>query len=100
MRYCDGFSFTGLREEPYNYTFAMHENPTRRGRTITIHLRGHAVLRAVMDDLLETEGMKHASEVVVGGCSAGGLAAYQHCVRKLSIILSRFDVPLAGYVCG
>lgn len=80
MRYCDGFSFTGGTEEPYNYTFSTNENPTRAGRTITIHRRGHAILGAVIDDLIDI-GLSEASELVVGGCSAGGLAAYQHCDR-------------------
>lgn len=79
MRYCDGFSFTGLTEEPYNYTFADHENSARAGQTYTIHRRGFAILQAVIDDLMDV-GMATASDVVVGGCSAGGLAAFQHCV--------------------
>ena len=37
------------------------------------------MLNAVRQDLLHSRGMGTASEVVVGGCSAGGMAVYLHC---------------------
>jgi hypothetical protein len=45
---------------------------------VTAHFRGAAVLAAVRADLL-ARGMASASAVVVGGCSAGGLAVFLHC---------------------
>ena len=46
---------------------------------VSIHSRGLAVLEAVREDLLKVRGMGSASDVVVGGCSAGGMAAILQC---------------------
>ena len=46
---------------------------------MTVWLRGKAILDAVINDLLTVRGMRTASNVVVGGCSAGGMAVYLHC---------------------
>lgn len=64
VKYCDGGSFTGTRE-----------TPEPRG----LHYRGKANLDAVLDDLSANHGMKTATEVVLSGCSAGGMACYLHC---------------------
>ena len=37
------------------------------------------MLTAVQQELLALRGMRAASMVVVGGCSAGGMAVYLHC---------------------
>ena len=92
----------GSRDEPFNYTFAANDNPTRAGKTVTVHIRGFAVQQAVLDDLLENKAMASATEVVVGGCSAGGLASYQHCDRWANEIHKYGDarvtcLPDAGY---
>jgi hypothetical protein len=72
IRYCDGWSFASDRSEPSFFTNAS-------GANITIHFRGMAVLEAVRGDLLVQRGMAAATDLVVGGCSAGGLAVYLHC---------------------
>lgn len=42
-----------------------------------IYFRGARVLRAIID-FLKAEGLAAASEVVITGCSAGGLSTYAH----------------------
>ena len=32
-------------------------------------LRGHAIMEAILDDLLESKGMSNASDVILTGCS-------------------------------
>ena len=44
-----------------------------------MHFRGLAVLEAVRNDLLAQRNMAAATDLVVGGCSAGGLAVFLHC---------------------
>ncbi|RLM73740.1 pectin acetylesterase 7-like [Panicum miliaceum] len=67
VRYCDGSSFTGDVEA------------VESGKNI--YYRGFRVWRAIMDDLLTTRGMNKAQNVLLSGCSAGGLAAILHCDR-------------------
>ena len=67
LKYCDGNSFSGS-----NSSTTVYENTT-------LHWRGKHILEAVMEDLLTKRGLNLASDVVVGGSSAGGLATYLHC---------------------
>eukprot|EP00731_Ephydatia_muelleri_P030436 Em0021g959a len=64
--YCDGASFSGNVDTPVPWN-----------STTTIYFRGLKVLNAVLQSLLDA-GMKDASEVILTGCSAGGLATYIH----------------------
>ena len=71
LAYCDGGSFSGDRETPL---------VTDSGATL--HFRGAAILRAVQETLLgPAYGLAEASDVVISGCSAGGLATYMQCDR-------------------
>ena len=72
--YCDGASFSGNKTDPI----------TIKGRNL--YFRGHGVLSAVIDALLDKEGLKEAEAVILTGCSAGGLATYLH----LDYVRSRF----------
>ena len=74
IRYCDGWSFAGNVEEPQVATVTNHS--TKVTSNVTVWLRGRAILDAVIADLLTTRGMQTATSVVVGGCSAGGMAVY------------------------
>lgn len=62
VRYCDGASFTG---EGYN----------RQGG---LYFRGQRIYEVAMEDLI-SKGMRYANQALLSGCSAGGLAAIQHC---------------------
>ena len=61
---CDGGSFSGTVD-------VVAANGTR------VHFRGRAILRAVVDSLV-ARGLGAATDVVVGGSSAGGLAVILH----------------------
>lgn len=66
-RYCDGASFAGDVAAPVNV------NGT------TIYFRGHRILHAIWNTLVTSYGLGSATEAVLAGCSAGGLATYVHC---------------------
>ena len=63
--YCDGASFSGslLAPVPYN-------------ATLTLHFRGRYILDAILRTLLDRHNLRSATEVLLKGCSAGGMAVY------------------------
>ena len=67
LRYCDGSSLSSDKTTP-----AIVGNET-------IYYRGRAILDAEIKSLLNDRGMNQATDVVVSGCSAGGLATFLHC---------------------
>jgi hypothetical protein len=67
LRYCDGASLSGDKQAPSNVSGTM------------LHYRGRAILDAEIKSLLIDRGMNRATDVVVSGCSAGGLATFLHC---------------------
>jgi len=66
MRYCDGASFSGN-----NDTVAVYKN-------VSLHWRGKRIREAIAEDLMSNRGLTKATDLVVSGCSAGGLATYLH----------------------
>lgn len=66
IKYCDGGSFTGDTEEKY------------QGKTL--NYRGNKIVLSLLQDLA-AKGMENATEIVVSGVSAGGLAALIHVDR-------------------
>mmetsp|Transcript_25911 Transcript_25911/g.28815 ORF Transcript_25911/g.28815 Transcript_25911/m.28815 type:complete len:381 (+) Transcript_25911:19-1161(+) len=66
LKYCDGGSFSGNREDPDVY----------EGNKL--YYRGKRVLNAMHASLMTTKGLDKATDVVISGCSAGGLATYFH----------------------
>ncbi|XP_042007282.1 pectin acetylesterase 10-like [Salvia splendens] len=64
VRYCDGASFSGDGEN----------------RAAGLHFRGQRIYHAAMDELM-SKGMRNANQVLLAGCSAGGLAVILHCDR-------------------
>jgi len=86
--YCDGSSFASHREQP------LLVNGTK------VHLRGRAILDAILDDLLLTGGLAHAQTVLLSGTSSGGMAVYYHAehVRsKLRTTTRLLAAPDAGF---
>jgi hypothetical protein len=81
LKYCDGASFAGNVSSPVTY------NGT------TVYFRGLRILMAIFEDVLG-RGLKSATEVIITGCSAGGLATFAH----IDYIRSR--LPTAAYVRG
>mmetsp|Transcript_29258 Transcript_29258/g.82555 ORF Transcript_29258/g.82555 Transcript_29258/m.82555 type:complete len:501 (+) Transcript_29258:326-1828(+) len=94
VRNCDGSSFTSSKTEPY-YTDDDGDDDDDNN---FVYLQGHFILESVMADLLEQKYLGHAEEVVIGGCSAGGLAVMLHAdkiagmIRKKAEDLSRWEV--------
>lgn len=62
IRYCDGASFLGEGQD----------------EAAGIFFRGQRIWLAAIDDLM-SKGMSDADQALLAGCSAGGLAAIQHC---------------------
>lgn len=62
IRYCDGTSFTGYSTHEFNKKKLYFYGQVNRNETIR--------------QLLTTDGMHEASEIVVTGCSSAGLAIY------------------------
>ncbi|CAM0885589.1 unnamed protein product [Alopecurus aequalis] len=65
VRYCDGASFSGDAE-------AQAQDGS------TLHFRGLRIYEAVIDELME-KGLANATQALLTGCSAGGLATILHC---------------------
>ena len=74
MKYCDGASFSGD-----NSTVTSYKNSS-------LFFRGRQIREAMAKDLLE-KGLRNASELIVGGCSAGGLATYLHADQWCDLLL-------------
>lgn len=66
LKYCDGASFSG------NNNTVTYYNGT------ALYFRGFKNLQAIRNSLWSQKGLNLATDVVVGGCSAGGLAVYLH----------------------
>jgi hypothetical protein len=66
-KYCDGASFSGNRSEPV----------LAGGKQL--YFRGARIFHAIVESLRIDKGMANASEGLLSGCSAGGLATYLHC---------------------
>ncbi|KAH6772601.1 Pectinacetylesterase family protein [Perilla frutescens var. hirtella] len=62
IRYCDGASFAGEGENKAN----------------GLQFRGQRILQAATDELM-SKGLHNANQVLLAGCSAGGLAVILHC---------------------
>ncbi|KMZ73098.1 pectin acetylesterase, family CE13 [Zostera marina] len=65
IRYCDGASFLGRDG---------NKNENKTG----LFFRGQIIWESIMEELL-TRGLKDASQALLTGCSAGGLATFFHC---------------------
>ena len=70
MPYCDGNSFSGNCEDPVIETGEP------------LYFRGHRITASwrlpVLDHLTENHVLSQAEQVILTGCSAGGLAVYLH----------------------
>jgi len=69
VKYCDGGSMTGTRMEP---------TPARNGSG-PLYYRGHYNIVAQLDNMVATKALDGYEEIVLSGCSAGGMACYAKC---------------------
>ena len=102
LAYCDGGSFSGTRGKSPSQSFLdqssagmlswIYFDKLRRDYVAAtplvtpsgalVHFRGAAIVEAVQDTLLtDAYGLASATDVVVSGCSAGGLATFMQCDR-------------------
>merc|ERR1712232_585323 len=88
MGYCDGASFGSGRVEPINVS-------TTDGKPAQMWLRGRNNFNGVVHYLLETLGMYVATEVILSGGSAGGLAVFYN-LDHLATLLPK-GVRLTGF---
>jgi len=86
--YCDGASFTGAADKP------IIVNGTK------LYFRGFYNLKAIIHDLLVNHGLNKATEVILAGESAGGLATFIHAdqiAEMLPSTVKRYKaVPMSG----
>jgi len=90
-------------------SWARHDDEDSLSGT-KLWYRGRNILDAVLDDLLARRGLEQATDVVLSGCSAGGLAIYlnaDHVASKLpsgakfrAIADSGYFLRAAGNVVG
>ena len=71
MVYCDGNSFSGNRDEPVNVKGLD-------GKVKPIYFRGRRIIDETLKALSTSFGLSSAKNVLLTGCSAGGLATYLH----------------------
>eukprot|EP00040_Diaphanoeca_grandis_P032659 m.198465 g.198465 ORF g.198465 m.198465 type:complete len:410 (-) comp32695_c3_seq1:82-1311(-) len=69
LRYCDGGSFSGNN---------LTSTPTASLPEKQMWFRGKHILKAMQTDLLTNRGLATSTDVVISGCSAGGLATFLH----------------------
>jgi hypothetical protein len=99
MPYCDGSSFSGYRAKPWKTAL---EDLEGRPYNTTFTSRGLRNLDASIEWALD-HGMSNASEFVLAGGSAGGLATFLHAdrvidrVRKASPNVKAWATPFSGY---
>merc|ERR1712130_686115 len=62
LMYCDGASWIGNMKDPVS----------------GLYFRGWQSLQAIMTDLLKNHDLDKATEILIGGDSAGGLATFSH----------------------
>ena len=79
MRYCDGGSFSGN-----NATVAQYKSKP-------LYYRGKRIREAVQTELLRNRNLAAATDVVISGCSAGGLATFLHTDQWCGAI--KLDAP-------
>ena len=94
LPYCDGASFSGHREDPWPVP----------GGNATLAFRGLANLDATLADALARLGLKDATELVVSGSSAGGLATFVHADHVVEVVRAAAPklakahaAPVVGY---
>jgi len=92
LPYCDGNSFAGNRRDPLIV------------KGDKIYFRGKQILDGVMEGLYSRFGLSKATEVLLSGCSAGGLATYLHAnavgdylKKKVSSLKKYKAVPVSGF---
>eukprot|EP01083_Nonionella_stella_P157954 513394_1 len=83
VKYCDGASFSG-------------NNDTVLKGDIDLHFRGWRILNGVFDELKRNYHWNAATDVLISGCSAGGLTTWLHS----DYIYETYVMPLGARFLG
>lgn len=67
VKYCDGASFSGNNDTKQEYNSSL-----------TLNWRGWRILNGVFKELNKNYGWNKATDVLISGCSAGGLTTWLH----------------------
>jgi len=94
--YCDGGLFASDREDPVSV-----EDPDDPSKNVSLFFRGRRVLDFMLEELQGPKfGMDKATEILFGGCSAGGLATYllaDYVAERLPTSVTKFRAaPVSG----
>lgn len=94
--YCDGAMFASDREDPVSV-----QDPEDPSKNVTLYFRGRRVLDYMLEELQGPRfGMDNATEVLLGGTSAGGTATYllaDHVAGRMPSSVTKFRaVPVSG----
>ncbi|CAI7883995.1 unnamed protein product [Closterium sp. NIES-54] len=89
VKYCDGSSFTG------GYGKLTPNSETGRA----LYFRGHWNLQGTLQDLLARHGLNVGKQMLVGGCSAGGVATSIKC-DQISRWLANYNVTTKCFMDG
>ena len=93
-RYCDGSCFSSNNETIYQYN-----------STLSLYFRGFRILNGIFNVLLQNYSFYLATDVILTGCSAGGLGVYFHSDYVYQLIarlktnhgFNYMSMPDAGY---
>ncbi|KAH3757451.1 pectin acetylesterase [Pelomyxa schiedti] len=88
LPYCDGASFSGYLEEPIEY------NGTK------LYFRGRTILDQVFSHLKRDHNFGNAENVLLTGCSAGGLATFFHADYVQSLLPPSVQIYKSLPMCG
>lgn len=86
IHYCDGASFGSNN---------VHPVTTPQGKQIW--MRGRSNFDAVITDLLQHRDMADATDIILTGSSAGGLAVFYNVDHLAQDLLSDFDIKVTGF---
>ncbi|GMI44578.1 hypothetical protein TrCOL_g9356 [Triparma columacea] len=87
LKYCDGNSFSG----------ALDGSVTVKETGQELFFRGSYILDAILEDLVENEGMDEVEELNLSGCSAGGLSTFLHSDHVRDKVQQLVGRPLSKY---
>jgi len=89
LPYCDGNSFSGNRDAPLVYN------------NTNLYFRGKRNIDATFQALTASHGFNKATNVVLTGCSAGGLATYMHTDYVATLLPTTVQkygaIPISGF---
>ena len=81
IAYCDGSGWRSNRDGPVSL-----RDPDAPSRNVTLHFRGWPILQLIIDTLVESYGLRDATEVLYAGVSAGAGGMIMHANRLADML--------------